>query len=267
MNKILETPVRLPILFTCNIRRSVYESFGLSHFKQIKYYGMEIVPVLTDPNSGIEKRAAILKNNITKALDALKVDKAHIVSHSLSGLDMRYAISSLGLASRTQSLITISTPHHGSHFADIQDKQFFDPKQVATVTRAMGVYGPPLTESVAENMLSFNQVVMNDPSVFYFSIGGEKHPMFCSEALKPICKVIREKTKNHQFYENDGVNGHDQIMWGKHLANFEYDHFQIVGMNAVFNGEPFQLVRETARYVEGIGNDKEGVTAILRAEI
>jgi hypothetical protein len=29
---------------------------------------------------------------------------------------------------------------------------------------------------------------------------------------------------------------------GKHLVNFEYDHFQVVGLNNMFAGEPFQLV-------------------------
>ena len=82
---------------------------------------MQLVPVLTDPNSGIESRAALLKQNILKQLDKLKVDKAHIVSHSLSGLDMRYAISSLGLSNRIHSLTTIATPHKYNNIYDLED--------------------------------------------------------------------------------------------------------------------------------------------------
>ena len=53
MNKILETSLRHPVFFTCNIRRSVFETFGLSHYKHIRYHGLQIIPVITDPNSGI----------------------------------------------------------------------------------------------------------------------------------------------------------------------------------------------------------------------
>jgi triacylglycerol esterase/lipase EstA (alpha/beta hydrolase family) len=111
MNKVFETTLKYPVLFTCNVRRSVFESFGLTHWKHLKYHGLQIVPVITDQSSGIETRADILKKNIMKMLDKLGVDKAHIVSHSLSGIDARYAIASLGLSNRVYSLTTIATPH------------------------------------------------------------------------------------------------------------------------------------------------------------
>ena len=79
--------------------------------------------------------------------------------------------------------------------------------------RTLGVYGPPLVEAVAENMRDFNQVVLNDPGVKYFSIGAEKHPNSCTDVLKDSCKFIREKTVNDIMYENDGVNGHDEVQW------------------------------------------------------
>lgn len=111
MNKVFETTLKYPILFTCNIRRSVFDSFGLSHWKHLRYHGLQIVPVITNHSSGIETRADVLKTNILKTLDKLGVDKAHVVSHSLSGIDMRYAIASLGLSNRVYSLTTIATPH------------------------------------------------------------------------------------------------------------------------------------------------------------
>ena len=111
MKKIFESPLKYPILFTCNIRRTVHESFGFSHYKHLRYYGVELIPVLTDPNSGIERRAAQLQTSILKYLDKNKIEKAHVVSHSLSGLDMRYALSCLKLADRVHTLTTIATPH------------------------------------------------------------------------------------------------------------------------------------------------------------
>lgn len=111
MKRVLESPLRYPILFTCNIRRTVHESFGLSHYKHLRYHGLKLIPIITDPNSGIERRAAQLTYSINKYLNQNKIEKAHVVSHSLSGLDMRYALSSLGLSERVHTLTTIATPH------------------------------------------------------------------------------------------------------------------------------------------------------------
>src|SRR5262245_38584180 len=45
-------------------------------------------------------------------------EQVHIISHSMGGLDSRYLISKLGMASRVLSLTTIATPHRGTPFAD-----------------------------------------------------------------------------------------------------------------------------------------------------
>src|SRR5436190_277798 len=44
--------------------------------------------------------------------------KVIIIAHSMGGLDARYMISRLGMADRVAALVTLSTPHHGSPYAD-----------------------------------------------------------------------------------------------------------------------------------------------------
>ena len=34
--------------------------------------------------------------------------------------------------------------------------------------------------------------------------------------------------------------------------NFDYDHFQVIGMDEMFGGEPFQLVKENLNFVEAL---------------
>ena len=45
-------------------------------------------------------------------------DRVVIIAHSMGGLDARYMISRLGMDDRVTALVTITTPHRGSPYAD-----------------------------------------------------------------------------------------------------------------------------------------------------
>lgn len=51
-------------------------------------------------------------------------------------------------------------------------------------------------------------------------MGGEKTPEYASGILRKSNRILRDLTKLHLPYENDGVFGHDEIVWGRHLVNF-----------------------------------------------
>src|SRR5207249_3006962 len=72
------------------------------------------------PTSSIETRARQLKMHILTQLRAISrpKDRVIILAHSMGGLDARYMISKLRMADRVAALITISTPHRGSPYAD-----------------------------------------------------------------------------------------------------------------------------------------------------
>ena len=44
--------------------------------------------------------------------------KVILMGHSMGGLDARYAVSKLGMDRHVAAVVTISTPHRGSPFAD-----------------------------------------------------------------------------------------------------------------------------------------------------
>src|SRR3954451_22909982 len=72
------------------------------------------------PTSSIELRARQLRAQILTQLRALgrPKDRVIIIAHSMGGLDARYMISRLRMAARVAALITLSTPHRGSPYAD-----------------------------------------------------------------------------------------------------------------------------------------------------
>ena len=77
------------------------------------YYGGQ------DGNGTIEKNAEKLKCRIEEILEETGAEKVNIIAHSKGGLDVRYAISTLGMGDKVASVTTISTPHHGSKTVDL----------------------------------------------------------------------------------------------------------------------------------------------------
>lgn len=100
------------VIFTFNIRRSVYKNFGLSFYEHAsRSFGMHLLPIVTSLDDGIEHRALKLSQQVPELLSKLKIKSAHFASYSSSGIDLRYAISELGLAKYVKTFTTISSPH------------------------------------------------------------------------------------------------------------------------------------------------------------
>lgn len=68
--------------------------------------------------ANVAERAEGLRAEVEAVLSATGQPKAHIIAHSMGGLDARYMIARLGMAEKIASLTTIGTPHMGTSFAD-----------------------------------------------------------------------------------------------------------------------------------------------------
>ena len=77
------------------------------------YYGNQ------DSWASIEHNAATLKTNIEQLLAEYGHEKVNIIAHSKGGLEARYMISTLDMADKVASLVTIATPHKGSKTVDL----------------------------------------------------------------------------------------------------------------------------------------------------
>jgi len=71
------------------------------------------------PYASIETRAKNWVRLIKKVCKDYGFEKVNVVAHSMGGLDMRYALSHLGIAENVASLTTVATPHHGTFLADL----------------------------------------------------------------------------------------------------------------------------------------------------
>lgn len=71
-----------------------------------------------DSNGTIEDNAFVLKNRIETIINETGAERLNVIAHSKGGLDIRYAISSLGMGKYIASLTTVSTPHNGSKTID-----------------------------------------------------------------------------------------------------------------------------------------------------
>ena len=95
---------------------------GLHYFREIARHlrnnGFDVAHTSVSFAAGVEVRAGDLQLEIENLLRVRNKEKAHIIAHSMGGLDARHMIFRLNMAGRVASLTTIGTPHFGTTFAD-----------------------------------------------------------------------------------------------------------------------------------------------------
>jgi triacylglycerol lipase len=186
----------------------------------LKTLGCDAHAVRLPPAAAVPDRAKLL----VEAIAALGHDRVDVIAHSLGGLDARYALSKLGLASRVRSLVTIGTPHRGTPLADLATDG-----AVGLARRAIGRLGVPLhaldwlTTAALER---FNAEVKDDPNVRYACVvGGLRDPRTpIALAIAPAHAYLRRVAG-----ANDGLVPMSSQYWGETLAEIEADHFAQIG--------------------------------------
>src|SRR5687768_11501471 len=125
----MPTPPPLPVVLHHGLFGG-YEPVGVGKLRWAYFQGIDkalrkaghrLVVTKVHPTGGIATRAAQLKAAMEKGLAELNGDgrgKVIIVAHSMGGLDARYMVHQLGMADRVAALLTITTPHRGSPYAD-----------------------------------------------------------------------------------------------------------------------------------------------------
>jgi triacylglycerol lipase len=117
---------------------------GLHYFRGIKSFldddGFSTHHTRVGFASRLTERSADLKAQVEEILKATGAAKAHVIAHSMGGLDGRAMIARLGMADKVASLTTIGTPHHGTSFADFKLKRGGD-KLIESVANAIDFRG------------------------------------------------------------------------------------------------------------------------------
>lgn len=173
-----------------------------------------------DSNASIEDNGAFIARRIEEILTETGAEKVNIIAHSKGGLDVRYAISTLGMGDRVASLTTMSTPHHGSRTMDLLLKV---PDVLVRIVgfctdcwfRLLGDQQPNSYRAFhafrTESAKAFNLQNPDDPRVYYQSYSFVmKHPFSDIFMWLPSLAVWMIEG------ENDGLLPPDSTRWSNH---------------------------------------------------
>jgi triacylglycerol lipase len=216
--------------------------FGFGHFSvgpvRLRYFaggieraiadcGCPLIVARAHPTGSIELRARQLKSAILQQLSTVEGccdrDRVVIIAHSMGGLDARYMINKLAMDQRVAALVTISTPHRGSPYADWVIANLGRKLRGAQLVAALGLDLRAIADLTTANLAKFNEDVPDHPAVRYFSVSasrpaGKHAPIFAhSHAI-----VSRAEG------ENDGVVSVASAKWGEHLGTWPADHLHVI---------------------------------------
>ncbi|MBL0219139.1 MAG: hypothetical protein IPQ07_35370 [Myxococcales bacterium] len=177
--------------------------------------------------SSVPARAA----QLVAAIEALPHARIDLIAHSLGGLDARYALAKLGLASRVRSLVTIGTPHRGTPIADLMLKgPLAWPRKLA---KTAGMPLEALEWLSTASLESFNAEITDVPGVRYACVvGGIRR----AETSVPLPLMAAHAYLRKVSGANDGLVPLSSQYWGETLAEIEADHFAQVGWRFTVGG-------------------------------
>lgn len=195
--------------------------------------------------ASVADSGAELKARILEIIAQTGAEKLNVIAHSKGGLDMRYAVSKLGMDTYVASLTTINTPHRGCIFADY----LLSSIPAALQQRVAAAYHAALKKAGDENpdflaavndltasaCLAFNQEVLDMPGVYYQSIG--------SRLNRPSAGRFPLNFSYHlvKYFDgpNDGLVAESSFPWGA-----DYRLLTVDGARGISHGDMIDLNRE-----------------------
>jgi triacylglycerol lipase len=129
--------------------------------------GHPLIVCRVHPTSSIELRARQLRAQILSQLRTMKRPKERviIIAHSMGGLDARYMISKLEMADRVAALVTISTPHRGSPYADWVLKNLGKRMGGLKLVKLLHLDLQAIRDLTTEACKEFNEEIEDSPDV------------------------------------------------------------------------------------------------------
>jgi triacylglycerol lipase len=135
------------------------------------------------PVDSVAVRAGELAKQIDAFVASNRLERVHVIGHSMGGLDARYLISSLGYGTKIASLTTLQTPHRGSPLADIalgltESLSATQEEAILAITEVLGAGVTPeqldraLIDLAEANAPAFNAANPDAASVAYHSYAG-----------------------------------------------------------------------------------------------
>jgi triacylglycerol lipase len=205
----------------------------LSYFHKIdralEARGHPLIVSQVHPTGPIELRARQLKKTILEQTQARGIsDRVVIVAHSMGGLDARYMIARLDMAKHVAALVTVSTPHRGSPYADWCSLNLGKRLGGMRLMNLLGLDVRAVGDLMLDSCRRFNELVPNHPDVQYYSISAAR-PMH----LVPAFMMHSHKLISEREGPNDGVVSVTSAQWGEHLETWPADHLHVINKRLV----------------------------------
>jgi len=214
----------------------------VSYFRGIEWAianrGYPVVVTNVHPTAGVARRARQLKEVMLARLDAMNCpdEKVIVIAHSLGGLDARYMITHLGMASRVKALVTICTPHRGSSFADWCVEHVGNRMGGLQLMKLLRIDVQAAVDVRVKNCVEFNATTPDMAGVKYYSVSAQRPwkqiPIFGRHAHKIIAAAEGP---------NDGLVSVASAQWGEHLGTWSADHWLTI--NSPLIPRPWETAR------------------------
>lgn len=195
--------------------------------------------------AAVDDSAEELAARIRGIIASTGCEKVNVIAHSKGGLDMRTAIAKCGIGPMVASLTTINTPHRGCEFADYllhkipEKEQQVIAKAYNTAATELGDVDPDFLAAVYdlthENCMKRNEVVPDDPGVYYQSYGSRLNKPFSGRFPLNFTYMIA----HHFDGPNDGLVGEKSFPWGR-----KYEFLTTTGHRGISHGDMIDLNRE-----------------------
>jgi triacylglycerol lipase len=190
--------------------------------RAITQLGHPLMVTRVHPTSSIKHRAAELKEQILRCIQTTGCDdeKVILMAHSLGGLDARYAVTKLGMDRHVAAIVTITTPHRGSPFADWVIEHLGRRLGGMQLVKFLGWDMQAVMDLTTTRCARFNERVPDMPKVKYFSVS----------AYRPWTMIPPFALHSHHIVQaaegdNDGLVSVKSSTWGQHHGIWKADHW------------------------------------------
>ena len=185
------------------------------------------------PTASVARRASQLKSIVLEHLKNLDGTSMRVVifAHSMGGLDARYMISKLGMDDKVAAVVTVSTPHRGSPYADWCMRHLTRFKTLQ-LFNAMGLDVGAASDLTTEACAKFNDQTPDVAGVKYYSVSAARPFWSVTPLLYQPYRVVYEAEG-----ENDGLVSVKSAKWGEHLETWAADHWHLLNRRFVIELE------------------------------
>jgi triacylglycerol lipase len=220
----------------------------LSYFRGVTRHLMSVGAEVHRPRVPSSASIAVRAGEFKRLIDMIPAPKVNVIAHSMGGLDVRYAISKLGLADRIATLTTVGTPHLGTPVADLGTRLGDLLKLRALIGRVVDIDG--FHDLTTHRMAAFNRDIVDSPKVVYGSVIGRIERAQATPLLWITHKYLTERAG-----ANDGMVPASSQSWGEVLKEIEADHWAQIGWSSGVGGDfdPLVLYEELLRELRGRG--------------